>query len=236
MLRQIINDHIQQRQMNDTETRDNSKFRVSDAGKCRLMRYWKRQGKPGKQEWPLETLKAMQLGINIHEYIQKIVTDLPCGITRAICEQTVEDGQRIGHFDLYVELSDPVTSPVSGDLVHTILYDIKTKGSKQWFYFEKDGRKSDHAHEYQVLTYCSMIDNPDMPVDECRIAYVNRDTFEMRENIVDFGLEEKVSEDWILLIQAWERQEEPAPNAQKWECKYCMYCAECPHSKGYYIV
>ena len=26
-------------------SRDNSKFRVSDAGKCRLMRYWKRQGK-----------------------------------------------------------------------------------------------------------------------------------------------------------------------------------------------
>ena len=233
MLTQIINDHIQQRQISDTKSRDNSKFRVSDAGKCRLMRYWKRQGKPGKQDWTPEVLKAMQLGINIHEYIQQIMTDLPRGIQRAVCEQTVEDGQRIGHFDLYLELSDPVTSPVSGDLVHTILYDLKSKGSKQWFYFDKDGRGNDRAHEYQLLTYWTMIDEP---VDECRIAYINRDTFEMCENVVDFGLEEKVSEDWILLTQAWDKQEEPAPNAEKWECKYCMYSAECPHSKGYYIV
>lgn len=233
MLTQIINEHIQQRQMNDTETRDNSKFRVSDAGKCRLMRYWKRQGKPGKQDWTPEVLKAMQLGINMHEYIQQIITNLPRGIIRAICEQTVEDGQRIGHFDLYLELSDPVTSPVSGDLVQTILYDLKSKGSKQWFHFDKDGRRSNRAHEYQLLTYWTMIEEP---VDECRIAYINRDTFEMCENIVDFGLEEKMSEDWILLIQAWDKQEEPAPNAEKWECKYCMYRAECPHSKGYYIV
>ena len=233
MLTQIINEQIQQRQVLDTETRDNSKFRVSDAGKCRLMRYWKRQGKPGKQNWTPEILKAMQLGINIHEYIQQIVTNLPRGIRRAICEQTVEDGQRIGHFDLYLELSDPVTSPVSGDLVHTILYDLKSKGSKQWFYFDKDGRVNDRAHEYQLLTYWTMIDEP---VDECRIAYINRDTFEMCENVVDFGLEEKVSEDWILLIQAWDKQEEPAPNAEKWECKYCMYRDDCEHAKGYYIV
>lgn len=233
MLTQIINDHIQQRQLKDTDTRDNSKFRVSDAGKCRLMRYWKRQGKPGKQDWPLETLKAMQLGINIHEYIQKIVTDLPRGITRAICEQEVADEHRIGHYDIYLELSEPVES--GGELIYTFLYDVKTQSGKQWFYFDKDGRKSDPAHEYQLISYWWMLP-PEMIVDECRIAYVNRDTFEVCENIVSKTLISQVCDDWVVLIHAWEAQEEPAPNPEKWECKYCMFREDCEHAKGYYIV
>ena len=233
MLTQIINEHIQQRQITDTDARDNSKFRVSDAGKCRLMRYWKRQGKPGKQEWPLETLKAMQLGINVHEYIQRIVTGLPHGIARALCEQRLEDEHRIGHFDLYLELSEPFISD-TGRLVQAILYDIKTKGSKQWFHFDKDDRKNDRAHEYQLLSYDLM--SLDLPVDECRIAYINRDTFEIWENIIHFGNYSAVEDDWEILIQAWNKQEEPAPNAEKWECKYCMYHDDCEHAKGYYIV
>ena len=233
MLTQIINEHIQQRQVLDTETRDNSKFRVSDAGKCRLMRYWKRQGKPGKQNWTPEILKAMQLGINIHEYIQQIVTNLPRGIRRAICEQTVEDGQRIGHFDLYLELSDPIEITDDGGVIKNLLYDIKTKGSKQWFYFEKNGYKSDRQHEYQVISYAQMMLQE---VDDYVIAYVNRDTLEIRENSVPVCLWEEVKADWDILINAWEKQEEPAPNAEKWECKYCMYRDVCEHAKGYYIV
>lgn len=233
MLTQIINEHIQQRQITDTESRDNSKFRVSDAGKCRLMRYWKRQGKPGKQDWTPDVLKAMQLGVNIHEYIQQIVMELPRGVSRALREQRLEDEHRIGHFDLYLELSEPFTSD-TGHLVQTILYDIKTRGSKQWFYFEKEGRKSDPAHEYQLLSYDLMA--VDLPVDECRIAYVNRDTLEICENIISFGDYAGVKDDWDLLISAWNKQEEPAPNAQKWECKYCMYRDDCEHAKGYYIV
>lgn len=232
MLTQIINDHIQQRQISDSEARDNSKFRVSDAGKCRLMRYWKRQGKPGKQDWTPEVLKAMQLGINIHEYIQQIVIELPRGIARAICEQHLEDEHCIGHFDLYIELSEPIDITDDGG-INTILYDIKTKGSKQWFYFQKEGCRSDRPHELQVLSYQRMIHQE---VDLCRIAYINRDTFEIHENDVPFYLWEEVKLDWDILIDAWEIQKEPAPNAEKWECKYCMYRDTCEHAKGYYIV
>jgi len=179
----------------------------------------------------------MQLGINIHEFVQKIVTDLPRGIKRAVCEQQLEDEHCIGHFDLYLELSDPIEMTDDGDVIETILYDIKTKSSKAWYYFQKNGYRSDRQHEMQVISYHRMMPPHLEDVNECVIAYINRDTFEIRENPVPFFVYNAVKEDWEVLIDAWEKQEEPAPSpANSWECKYCMYRNDCEHAKGYYII
>jgi CRISPR/Cas system-associated exonuclease Cas4 (RecB family) len=233
MLTQILDTYMEERQLADSEARDNSKFRVSDAGKCRLMRYWKRQGKQSAITWTPETLRAMQLGINIHEFIQRIVTDLPRGIRRAVCERQLEDEHCIGHFDLYLELSDPIEMTDDGGLIETILYEIKTKRSKQWYYFQRNDYQSDRQHEFQIVSYNRMMRDE---VGACIIAYINRDTFEIHENDVHLSLWENVSKDWAILIEAWEKQEEPAPNPEKWECKYCMYRNDCEHAKGYYLV
>lgn len=237
MLTQILDTYMAERQFADNDTRDNSKFRVSDAGKCRLMRYWKRQGKKSTVSWTPDTLRAMQLGINIHEFIQKIVTALPCGIKRAVCEQHLEDKHRIGHYDLFLELSEPIQNPDFEKDITTLLYDFKTKGSKSWHYWNKDGRQVDQTHECQIVTYWLMMP-PDDHIDQCRIAYINRDTFEIDEWPVHHQcFVEMVEIDWSILTKAWEQQEEPAPSpANSWECKYCMYRNDCEHAKGYYLV
>lgn len=229
MLTQLIDQYIFDRQLHDTQERDNSKFRVSDAGKCRLMRYWKRQGKPANVAWGKETLRVMQLGINIHEWIEKIVSDLPGGVERVVSEHHLEDEHRIGHFDLYLELTSPLID--DRDPLRYILYDIKTKGGKQWYYFERDGRKTDIIHAYQIVSYWLMANDEGFPIDSCRIAYINRDTLEMHENTVLHDmLCEEVETDWNLLIRAWEQQEEPEPSpATDWECRYCIYNKECPY-------
>lgn len=231
MLTQILDTYMAERQAHDNDTRDNSKFRVSDAGKCRLMRYWKRQGKQSAITWTPETLRAMQLGINIHEWIEKILSDLPGGVERAVSEHHFEDTHRIGHFDLYLELTAPLIDDL--DPYRRYLYDIKTKGGKQWYFFEKNGRENDRAHEYQLVSYWLMMSPDDFPVDQCRIAYISRDTLEIHENVVRYEfLADEVEDDWNLLISAWENQEEPAPNPEHWECKYCMYRDDCEHAKG----
>lgn len=225
ILETLLNQAITRRQVTDTAERDNSKFRVSDAGKCRLMRFWKRQGKPAEKGIPIETLRAMQQGINVHEYIQTAIADLP-GVEHLVTEHRLEDEHRIGHFDLLLSLTSPLID--DADPIRHVLCDIKSKGSKQWHYFDRDGRQSDVTHVYQLTSYWLMAKDQ-MPIDACTLVYINRDTLEMHENDVNVAYWAKeVESDWNLLINAWERQEAPEPcPATHYECRYCPYYQEC---------
>ena len=224
----LVDQAVTRRQLKDDAERDNSKFRVSDAGKCRLMRYWKRQGKPAEKDVPIETLRAMQQGINVHEYIQQAIVDLP-GVENIITEYHLEDEHRIGHFDLYLALASPL---IDERHFMGVLYDIKSKGGKQWYYFDRDGRQPDIIHIYQLTTYWLMATNQgkeSFPITQCRLVYVNRDTLDIYETeVIVEAYERDVKADWELLISHWEKQEEPeASPATKWECRYCPYYRDC---------
>jgi CRISPR/Cas system-associated exonuclease Cas4 (RecB family) len=195
--------------------RDNSKFRLSDAGKCRLMRYWKRQGKAETRDIPPEVLLQMQAGHIIHAYIERAAHEMGCLVSS---EDKLEDEHRIGHFDLIV--SHPL------DESERILYDIKTITSKKAYYKLRDGKEADDQHIAQLVSYAMMYEDR---LDALRIAYVIRDTMAITEIPIDMPLyEDNVIVDWDILISAWNRQEPPTPNPKKWECRYCAYSADCP--------
>lgn len=195
--------------------RDNSKFRLSDAGKCRLMRYFKRQGQPVSSALTPDVLLQMQAGNLIHAYIERAAHEMGYLVAS---EDKLEDEHRIGHFDMILK----VPSEDAG----LILYDIKTITSKKAYYMAQDDKYADPQHVAQVVSYAQMYPGQ---LDWLRIAYVIRDTMEIQEALI--GLDEHtddVSADWAILISAWNTQTPPAANPQSWECRYCPYSADCP--------
>jgi CRISPR/Cas system-associated exonuclease Cas4 (RecB family) len=207
-----LDDFCLQRQQHDTAERDHSKFRVSDAGKCRLMRYWKRQGKPTEPTYTPEILRAMHVGILLHNWIQDVIKQT--GHALAI-EQTLEDEHRIGHLDALVRSDD-----------QTILYDFKTINGKKWYYLEKGGFIPDLTHYAQLITYAFMLPTPP---DETILLYLNRDTLAIKEVVIpeDTILNKAILEDWRILVDGWHLQEEPIANPANWECPYCAYQHTC---------
>lgn len=205
--------------------RDNSKFRASDAGKCHRMRYWKRQGKAGKQDIPFETQMAMQTGNLLHAFIQYALNRE--GVLLA-SEQELQDEHRIGHFDAILRDTQPSEHYPMGQ---TILYDFKTVGGKQMYYLKQD-RSPKPEHVAQIRTYYQMslsdekLSAFEIKIDACRIAYISRDTLEILDLPVTLNLNQ-VADDWITLYGLWERQETPPMTRNNWECKYCQYNAEC---------
>lgn len=198
--------------------RDTSKFRLSDAGKCRLMRFYKRQGKPATNTLTPDVLLQMQAGNLLHAYIERAAQEMGYLVAS---EEKLEDEHRIGHFDMIVR------NPQDED--EQILYDIKTITNKKAYYMLKNGNQADAQHVAQVVSYASMYPGD---IDDLCIAYVIRDTMEiqevrlsMAENIND------VSADWTFLFSAWSTQTPPAANPQSWECKYCPYTQDCPQRR-----
>lgn len=197
--------------------RDTSKFRLSDAGKCRLMRYFKRQGKPATNTMAPDVLLQMQAGNMLHAYIERAAHETGYLIAS---EEKLEDEHRIGHFDLIVR------NPMDGD--EQILYDIKTITNKKAYYMAKDGKQADAQHIAQLVSYAQM--SP-VIIDKLRIAYVIRDTLDITEAPVSLPEhEDDVISDWAILISAWNAQTPPAANPEAWECRYCSYASDCPQS------
>jgi len=199
--------------------RDTSKFRLSDAGKCRLMRYWKRLGKPDTRDMPPEVLLQMQAGNIIHAYIERAAHEMGCLVAS---EDKLEDEHRIGHFDLV--LNDPL------DDAERIMVDIKTITSQKAYYMMRDGKEADDQHIAQLVSYALMYPET---LDGLRIAYVIRDTMEITEAPIDMRrYEDTVIADWAALITAWTTQTAPDANPQRWECRYCGYQSDCPSARN----
>jgi CRISPR/Cas system-associated exonuclease Cas4 (RecB family) len=207
---------------------DNRKFRVSDAGRCRLYRYWKRQGKdqPAKET---HLLQIMEMGNLIHAWLEYALDSK--GILHN-AEIIVSDEHRKGHADALVYVNG-----------HIALYDFKTIGSKQAWYMLNNGAKAKREHQYQVLSYMDMINTAQtseiIDVKEARIAYITREEVSSKYDdkipplhviadvAADLDLLPAVKTDWQALIRAWEEQQEPQANPQAWKCKYCPYHGTC---------
>lgn len=224
-LNRIIESYCIERQARDTLSRNAiPKFRMSDAGKCRLMRYWKRQGKASTVTLAGDVLRNMQAGIVVHEFLGQVIAAYSLNYGGTQLEGELQDEHRIGHYDVLVQT-------VNG----SILYDIKTVKGKEAGYLEKYAKEAKHQHKYQIVTYASMLSRP----DELRVVYVDRETLRVvREFSVDYDMLIKdVNEDWDILLEAWQSQAAPEANPDdSWECKFCMYKNDCSYAAEANIV
>jgi hypothetical protein len=210
MLAEIVDDYIAKKR--EAEKRDNSKFRVSDAGRCHLMRYWKRLGIPASDQPDTRTQRVFEVGHVFHRWIQDVIQMK--GLLEEM-EYRVEDEHMIGHIDAIVHGPEGL-----------ILYDFKTVHSRKFHYKRKEGNNGDMHYAIQAYTYSMMVP---FPVHDARIAYISKDDLCIEEvsvfkidNIFDL-----VRNDWFPLVQAWRKQEEPIPSPMDWECRYCIYKTKC---------
>jgi hypothetical protein len=213
MIAQLINEHIASlRQSTEFKT---DKFRCSDAGRCHLMRYWKRQGKQA-DGFDERTLRVFEVGHLFHAWVQNILGQRGVLID---AELEVEDKHRRGHLDAIVD------TPAG-----LILYDFKTVHSRKFHWNRKDGKPIDRHYAMQAMTYAMMLP---IGVADIRIAYISKDDLCIEEASV-FDVDNIIDAtrwDWLSLITCWDAQTEPNPNPMTWECGYCIYGTECEHGK-----
>jgi hypothetical protein len=212
MLTEIIAKYIQEKRQ--AEIRDNSKFRVSDAGRCHLMRYWKRQGKPASDMPDDRQLRVFEAGHVFHIWLQDILR--PKG---ALIEVPVEDEHRMGHVDAIVQGDEGV-----------ILYDFKTVHSRKFHHNRKEGGNGDIHYAMQAYTYATMLPpSIQKELTDIRIAYISKDDLCIEEVSVFRmpDLPAKTTKDWEILLDSWIKKVEPNPNPLNWECKYCIYRSSC---------
>lgn len=222
---QIFDAFYLERQQRDRAERGAiHKFRMSDAGRCRLMRYWKLQGKPAA-EVPIDALRNMQAGNVLHDFFGSVIADRAITqsgkpIVGVMLEGKVEDEHRIGHYDIWAQT-----------LEGSFLIDLKTVKGKEASYLEKYGKKAKHQHVYQIVSYADLlVPRP----DKLLVVYVERETLRVvLESTVDYALNIKdVEEDWRILIDAWNFGDVPEPNPDDtWECKFCGYRDVCPTAR-----
>jgi len=203
---------------------EDKKFRMSDAGRCRLYRYWKRQGKEMK---PPDTsnMLTMEAGNVLHSWIGNAIEGAGYLIES---EGLLEDADRVGHFDVLFEYEGK-----------TILADLKTVNGKKMYYLKKNGNSPDLHHVYQLISYWYAIEeeqigdpilNEGEHIDHTCIFYVNRDNW---SEIHEVEIERKpllisqIQDDWEILLDAWKVNTEPKANPEDWECRFCPFKSIC---------
>ena len=220
MIQKVIDVHITKKHEVGNEERTAlyaGKLAVSDAGKCRLMR-WNKLHAEVVEPHPPEVLRIFEVGNIYHEYIQDIMRKR--GIME-YCEYRMTDKHRVGHLDMIINIGGK-----------RVLYDIKTCNAKSFDY--KTPNKIDKHHKHQILTYYQMFKakHPDIEVDECKMLYVRKDDFtcqEIRIPITEETLMD-VDSDWFAMIKAKRDGKEPEANPQHWECRYCVFNTQCEFS------
>jgi CRISPR/Cas system-associated exonuclease Cas4 (RecB family) len=213
MLANLVDAYITEKRAE--QIRSHEKFRVSDAGRCHLMRYWKRQGKPLTDEPDARTQRVFEVGHVFHVWLQDLLKEKGLLIER---EKEVEDIHRIGHVDAIIQNEQGL-----------ILYDFKTVHSKKFHYKRKEGNNGDIHYHMQAYTYAMMLP---FGVADIRIAYISKDDLCIEEvSVMDTDdISEYVQQDWHTLVSAWNAKLEPEPNPMSWECKYCGYTSSCQYT------
>ena len=213
MLAELIAQSLNKNLNEEQRSQDYSKFRVSDAGRCHLMRYWKRQGKPFSDVPDERTLRIFEVGRVFHIWLQNLLRLKKVLVAE---EFEVQDKHRIGHVDAVVMTEQGL-----------VLYDFKTVHSKKFHYMKKFETDGDRHYAMQAYTYAMMLP---FGVTDIRIAYISKDDLCIREVSINEeypNIDEWVLKDWVKLIECWDSQTEPEPNPMDWECGYCGYKSSC---------
>lgn len=213
MLANVVDEYIAEKRAEQINSHD--KFRVSDAGRCHLMRYWKRQGKSATDEPDARTQRVFEVGHIFHKWLQDLLQKKGILVEK---EKEVEDIHRIGHADAIIQNEKGL-----------ILYDFKTVHSRKFHYKRKEGNNGDIHYYMQAYTYATMLP---FGVSDIRIAYISKDDLCIEEVTVPDEISETVMRDWSILIEAWKKGQEPEPNPMSWECNYCIYRSSCTYSQA----
>jgi len=212
-IQEIINKSVRGKRRKHHEQKT---WYVSSLGSCLTANYLARKGIATK-EFDDRTLRVFKVGNMFEDWLVEQVAE-----GEKDFETQIGMGGKVVNGELIKSKKED--SEISGyaDLrIGNMIYEIKTKHSKAFWYMNKRHMGPNRQHEYQLWTYLKLLNKP-----EGRLVYLSKDDLAILEYPVflkDKELESEVMNEINILNEAWEKGLPPKPVEDKkdWRYKYC---------------
>ena len=226
---EILCDFLDKYNQRKEETRGNKYWSASNLGKCLRYQYYRRQPNFVDSKTPYKWRNNAMDGNSSHEWRQQAVADMGAMVGTEGEIMDKELNYR-GHYDLIVQLEDGMT-----------IVDIKNQNNRAFRARRRGVSKVSDEHKMQLGSYFLFVKKYKYPdLKNARIYYINRDTGERDEIILNFTQEflDSIVTELKTLNKYWDNKQVP-PCAISIFCNLCTFRAECknygcrPNTKDY---
>lgn len=205
-IQQLVNEAVRE----DREKKEQTSWHASKLGSCATGQYLERVGKEPDYDFDDRTLRVFSVG--------KMMEDWLIG-------QIEKTGSEY-ETQVRVELSDLGVTGYIDLLINGLVYEVKSKQSKAFWYMNRRGEGANDQHKMQTWVYLYAKQLP-----EGRIIYLSKDDLSVLEYPVylnDKELENKVRDECKILNDALETGIAPKPpEMASWQAKYCRWHKQC---------
>lgn len=205
-----------------TEERKVTSWQCGKLGSCLTGVYLERAGIPPDEEFDARTLRVFSAG--------KMFEEWTIALAKSDDKIKYEEQVRVelpeydvtGYADLVCELNGK-----------KLLYEIKSKNSRAFWYMEKQKEGANHHHQMQTWLYLKALN-----IQEGRILYIEKDTMTTLEYPIRLNnkeLEKEIMNELNILNQAWKQQLPPPVQytPKDWQSKYCRWHKKCVACEKY---
>lgn len=205
MLKEIIDQFY----LDHQEDRPQTKFYISDAGKCQRQIFFKFKQAPKEKKDP-RIMRIFEAGEWLHRYVYNILYQSKIG---AITEVPMPQNEMIsGRTDAIICLDG-----------ENYILDIKTINGMQF----RGLKQAKDEHQFQVQLYMHFFD-----VKKAILLYIDKDKQELKEFVINYD------EDLVkTLLDGLDElkvnlEKDVVPGVlidypQNWQCSYCQYRSIC---------
>ena len=202
------------------EKKEITSWYSSGLGSCMRGRYLERLGNEPDKVFDDRILRIFSVGKLFEDWIVDLVKSIE-GI-QVETQGRVEDKKLgvSGYWDMKVTKDGK-----------SLLYEIKSKHSKAFWYMDKQNEGANEQHKLQLWPYLWLTG-----IEEGRILYASKDDLAILEYPVyrnDEKLRKAVFDELALLNKAWQEKNLeilPLPDSTAWQAKYCRWHKQCVKS------
>lgn len=216
-LQDLINKKVSER-----EEREVKHWHCSRLGACPTGMYLERTGTKPDEEFDERTLRVFSCGKIFEDWLIDLVKN-ECQLEQQVrIEDTTLDVT--GYADAVVTLPDG----------RKIVYEVKSKHSKAFWYMVEKGEGANKHHLRQLWFYLY-----NLGIEEGRLIYVSKDDLTIAEYPVylkDKELGDSILAEIALLNDCLKAGLPPKPptDPKDWRVKYCSFHKQCVNQKKYY--
>lgn len=212
-IQQLINNKVNEKR----EKKEQKSWYISGLGSCMTGRYLQRLGKEPDVPFDDRTLRVFSCGNIFEEWIINLIKENNVGEIETQGGVGDDKLNVTGYWDLKVTIDNK-----------PILYEIKSKHSKSFWYMDKKGEGANLQHQMQLWTYLWLAE-----IEDGRILYISKDDLSILEYPIkrsDEKLKKLVFDELNLLNEAWKEQDPTILtllDAKAWQSKYCRFHNQC---------
>jgi len=196
-------------------------WHCSGLGSCRTGRFLERKGLEPTNDIDERTLRVFECGNMFEEFVVKNVQETGISAERQVRVELPE-WDLTGYADLLITDSNGNKEVV----------ECKSQNSKAFWYMVKQKQGPKLEHKMQLWCYLKH-----QKINRGRLVYVSKDDLCIAEYLVylnDKSIEEKVTEEMLIMNEAWRQQLPPPPLLGScWQNDYCRFHKHCVTQEKY---